>query len=114
MFPVQCPGKNCFGTPWVGSCKRFAGAEPLHDRALAIKEKALGPEHPDVATSAKNLAGLFRNTKRQAEAEPLRSGSALVRSLRQVEKQDTDYQIDRQQLHALKPIRFAVTVDLKN
>lgn len=40
-------------------------------------------------------------------------GSALVRSLRQVEKQDAENQIDGQKLHALKPIRFAVAVDLK-
>ena len=35
-------------------------AEPLHQRALAICEKALGPEHPDVAMSLNNLAALYR------------------------------------------------------
>jgi len=30
---------------------QYAKAEPLHKRALAIREKALGPNHPDVATS---------------------------------------------------------------
>src|SRR5208283_4485585 len=40
-------------------------------------------------------------------------GSARVRSLRQVEKQDPENQIDGQKLYALKPIRFAVAVDLK-
>ena len=30
---------------------RYADAEPLYKRALAIDEKALGPDHPDVATS---------------------------------------------------------------
>ena len=29
---------------------RYAETEPLHKRALAIGEKALGPDHPDVAT----------------------------------------------------------------
>jgi hypothetical protein len=28
---------------------RYTEAEPLHQRALAIREKTLGPEHPDVA-----------------------------------------------------------------
>ena len=28
---------------------RYADAEPLYKRALAIREKALGPDHPDVA-----------------------------------------------------------------
>ena len=30
---------------------KYAEAEPLYRRALAIREKALGPEHLDVATS---------------------------------------------------------------
>ena len=34
-------------------------------------EKALGPEHPDVATSLNNLAALYQATGRYAEAEPL-------------------------------------------
>lgn len=33
-----------------------SGARPLHERALAIRETALGPEHPDTATSLDNLA----------------------------------------------------------
>ena len=37
---------------------RYAEAEPLDERALAIGEKALGPEHPSVATSLNNRAGL--------------------------------------------------------
>ena len=38
---------------------RFAEAEPLYKRALAIKEKALGLEHPSVATGLNNLAALW-------------------------------------------------------
>ncbi len=36
----------------------YAEAEPLYQRSLAIKEKALGPEQPDVAMSLNNLAEL--------------------------------------------------------
>jgi len=36
----------------------YAEAEPLYRRALAIVEKALGPEHPNVAASLNNLAEL--------------------------------------------------------
>ena len=32
---------------------RYAEAEPLHKRALAIVEKALGPDHPDVGETLK-------------------------------------------------------------
>ncbi len=51
---------------------RYAEAEPLHKRALAIFEKALGPKHPDVAQSLNNLAGLYRAQEgKYGEAEPL-------------------------------------------
>jgi len=48
-----------------------AEAEPLYRRALEIKEKVLGPEHPSTATSLNNLAALCRAQGRYAEAEPL-------------------------------------------
>ena len=50
---------------------RYAEAEPLCKRALAINEKVLGPEHPDVATSLNILAVLYWAQGRYAEAEPL-------------------------------------------
>ena len=50
---------------------RYAEAEPLYRRSLAIREKALGPEHPDVGAALNNLAVLYRAQGRYAEAEPL-------------------------------------------
>jgi tetratricopeptide (TPR) repeat protein len=50
---------------------RFAEAEPLYVRALAIRQKALGPEHPYVATSLNNLAALYDKQGQYAMAEPL-------------------------------------------
>jgi tetratricopeptide (TPR) repeat protein len=47
---------------------RLAEAEPLHRRALGIREKALGPEHPDVGASLDNLAGLYRAQGKLDEA----------------------------------------------
>ncbi len=35
---------------------RYAEAEPLYQHALGIREQALGPAHPDVATSLNYLA----------------------------------------------------------
>ena len=46
-------------------------AEPLNDRSLAIDEKALGSEHPAVATTLNNLALVFDAQGRYGEAEPL-------------------------------------------
>ena len=34
----------------------YPAARPLYERALAIREQALGPSHPDTATSLNNLA----------------------------------------------------------
>ena len=39
--------------------------------ALAIWERVLGPEHPDVATGLNNLALLYDDQGKYAEAEPL-------------------------------------------
>ena len=50
---------------------RYADAEPLYKRALAVREKTLGPDHPDVAQTLNNLALLYYNQGRYAEAEPL-------------------------------------------
>ena len=45
-------------------------AEPLYRRALAIREKALGPEHSDVAQSLYILALFYHTQGHYAEAEP--------------------------------------------
>jgi tetratricopeptide (TPR) repeat protein len=57
----------------------YAKAEPLCKRALAIREKAFGPDHPDVAQSLENLAGLYRANKRNAEAAVLEQRAAKIR-----------------------------------
>ena len=41
---------------------RFAEAEPLYRRALAIAEASLGPDHPEVAIRLNNLAALLYAT----------------------------------------------------
>jgi CHAT domain-containing protein/Tfp pilus assembly protein PilF len=50
---------------------RYDAAVPAAKEALAIRERALGPGHPDVATSLINLADLYRAQSRYAEALPL-------------------------------------------
>ena len=57
---------------------RYPEAEPLYKRSLKIREKVLGPEHPDVATSLNNLASLYRNQGRYPEAEPLYKRSLKI------------------------------------
>src|SRR4051794_26889554 len=55
---------------------KFGEAVPVAARALALREKALGSMHPDVAESLKNLAMLYREQGAYPKAEPL-----LVRAL---------------------------------
>ena len=55
----------------VGDRGRVAEAMGLGGRALAIREKKLGPGHPDVAITLNNLAGYLALEGRQGEAEAL-------------------------------------------
>ena len=50
---------------------RYAEAEPLYRRALAIREQALGPDHPHTANCLNNLALLYSGQGQYAAAEPL-------------------------------------------
>ena len=60
---------------------KYREAEPLYERALAIWEKALGPDHTDVALSLKNLARLYR-----AQHKYEKAGTFCTRSLAVMEK----------------------------
>ena len=59
---------------------RYADAEPLYKRALAINEKALGPDHPNVATSPEQSGTALRCYK-VAMPTLSRSTSARWRSI---------------------------------
>jgi tetratricopeptide (TPR) repeat protein len=57
---------------------KFAEAVPLAQRALATTEKALGPNHPDLAASLADLATLYDGQGRYADAEPLLKQSLAI------------------------------------
>ncbi len=59
---------------------RNSEAEPLYARALTIREKTLGPEHPDLATSLENYAALLRETERADEAERMEARAKAIRA----------------------------------
>jgi tetratricopeptide (TPR) repeat protein len=48
----------------------YSGARPLFERALAIRENVLGPDHPDTATSLNHLAYLLQAQGDLAGAQP--------------------------------------------
>ncbi len=58
---------------------RYADAEPLYKRLLAIKEKALGLDHPDVGASLNDLAAVCHHQGRYADAEPLVKRALAIR-----------------------------------
>ena len=60
---------------------RYPEARSLYEKALAIREKTLGPNHPDVAVSLNNLAGLYHDLGLYTKVEPL-----LQRSIKILEK----------------------------
>jgi Tfp pilus assembly protein PilF len=59
---------------------QYAKAEPLLQRALAIREKAFSSEHPDVATSLENYARCLLAMDRSQDAESLEARAMAIRS----------------------------------
>ena len=49
----------------------YKKAEPFYERALKIREKALGPNNPALVSSIGGLADLYRLEKDYSKAEPL-------------------------------------------
>ncbi len=58
---------------------QFTTVESWYKKALIIREKELGANHPDTASSLNNLAGLYRSTGRYTDAEPLFARSLAIR-----------------------------------
>jgi len=54
-------------------------AKPLYERALAIREKVFGKEHPSVATSLNNLALLYQTQGASEQAKPLYERALAIR-----------------------------------
>ena len=67
----------------LGLCLRLsgdlAGARPYHERALAISERVLGPEHPDTAGSLNNLGALLQAQGDLAGARPYYERALAIR-----------------------------------
>jgi len=57
---------------------KYEEAEKPLKRSLEICEKALGPDHPDVATCLNNLALLYKSQGKYAKTEPLHKRSLKI------------------------------------
>ncbi len=62
---------NKIGYYLIDRKAEYEQAKPLYERALAMSEKVLGKEHPSVATSLNNLAGLYDSQGDYEQAKPL-------------------------------------------
>ncbi len=58
----------------------YAQAEPFYQRAITIYEKALGPEHPDVAATLENYTLMLRVLNRHDEAEKMEARAKGIRA----------------------------------
>jgi len=58
---------------------QYAEIEPLYQKALAIRERVGGQEHPDTAESLSKLAWLYKDQGKYAKAEPLEKRALEIR-----------------------------------
>jgi len=79
----------------------LAAARPLFERALAIRERVLGPDHPDTATSLNNLAWLLQVHGELAAARPLFERALEIRK-RVLGPDHSDTALIRSNLAALR------------
>jgi tetratricopeptide (TPR) repeat protein len=56
---------------YLQTLARYAEAEPLYRRALAIRQRSLGPDDPETAGILNSLAVLYASQEKYKEAEPL-------------------------------------------
>ncbi len=83
---------------------QYAAALVPAQRALAISEKANGPDHPLTGTSLNNLAALYRSMGRHADALPL-----YVRALAISEKaQGPEHPVTGTRLNAIEKMHGIV------
>ena len=71
---------SSMATLYQSQGSKYAEAESLLKRVLAIYEKALGPEHPDMAASLENYAALLRETGRSDEAAKMEARAEAIRA----------------------------------
>ena len=61
---------------------RYERAIVVAKKALEVAEQAVGPDHPSVATSLKNMATLYKKSGREKEAEALEKRAAAIRAIK--------------------------------
>ena len=73
------PGGSARRAPNCTGEGQYAAALPLAQRALALREQALGPTHPEVAETLSILGLLYLAQGQYAQAEPLLHRALAIR-----------------------------------
>ena len=60
---------------------QYERAVVVAKKALAVAEEDAGPDHPSVATSLNNLAGMYRDMGRVQEAGKLEARAAQIEAI---------------------------------
>ena len=68
-FPEAAELLSKYGIYLCGR-EQYIAAESIFQRVLVMEEKALGPEHPDVAGCLHSLAEVYRDQGQYVKAEP--------------------------------------------
>lgn len=63
----------------LGDQEKYAEAKLLAERALAVQEKALRPDHPDIAKTLDTLAGIYKGLGDEEKADAYLSRAELIR-----------------------------------
>ncbi|CAN0092693.1 unnamed protein product [Scytosiphon promiscuus] len=96
---------------------KYDDAEPLYERSQAIREKMLGPEHPDIAQSLNNRAWLLERQCKHNEALPLFERAVSIRRKTLGESHhstvDTRISLERVRKHVLVNTRLGTPGDEK-
>ncbi|KAF2633271.1 kinesin light chain 1 [Macroventuria anomochaeta] len=72
---VVCKATSASLLDRVGRCQaslgQYSAAETMHQQGLSVRERMLGPEHPDTLTSMGNLASVLDRQGKYKEAEAM-------------------------------------------
>src|SRR5208283_5792537 len=78
----------------LSKAQQYEQAIPLAQQVLAIRQKELGLDHPDVATALSTLAKLYDQQGRRADAEPFyKQALAINEKARGPDSADVDFSL---------------------
>ena len=60
--------------------EQYDAAETLYRQSIAIKERHLGANHPQIATSLNNLAFVYQSMQHYADAEQMYTRALAIRA----------------------------------